>query len=98
MLGPGRPFDREVPLPPGNQCGRRCRVDRGIRGEATSRQGDGEESRSYEPHLEVVVTVCSKVFLAQWLREACAECGFLRPRSEERRVGKECRCRWAPEQ
>src|SRR5690606_39863095 len=24
--------------------------------------------------------------------------GFQRPRSEERRVGKECRSRWAPEQ
>src|SRR2546422_9474684 len=34
-------------------------------------------------------------FLARW-RTVAAHFGSLNPRSEERRVGKECRSRWSP--
>src|SRR5690625_7943707 len=36
-------------------------------------------------------------FSAPKMRASCSPCTSKQPRSEERRVGKECKCRWSPE-
>ena len=35
-------------------------------------------------------------FLGDRIRSARKDCGLTQQRSEERRVGKECRSRWSP--
>ena len=57
--------------------------------------------------FDVLLTMASVAFFVkpdirvQLIREAlpganCGGCGYPRSRSEERRVGKECRSRWSP--
>src|SRR2546425_6111657 len=48
----------------------------------------------YGEHLDLNIPVAIKVLHWRYIREGASK--FLDQRSEERRVGKECRSRWSP--